>query len=135
MRTALYDENQAERQLLIRYLRQCGQENLRPVEVVPFDSHVDFCRAVVFDRASFDLLVVAQDGTFSLEVIDEVRKRAPELPVIWFSDLDFAIRSYIYGTAWFGKKPVELPAMRQAFIRALSWEQTADKAPELAADS
>ncbi len=68
---------------------------------------------------NFDLLVVAQDGTFSLEVMDMLRQYTTEMKIFWFSDLDFSVRSYSYGTLWFGKKPVDLKAMRKAFKRVI----------------
>ena len=55
------------------------------------------------------------NGTFSLELMDAAARLASRTPVFWFSDLDFAVRSYDYGVIWFGKKPVMLNALRRAF--------------------
>ncbi|QBE97333.1 hypothetical protein PMF13cell1_02889 [Blautia producta] len=122
MIAALYDENAGERRQLADYLKQCGREELRTVKVIPFESHVEFCKAVRDRVENFDLLVVAQDGTFSLEVMDMLRQYTTEMKIFWFSDLDFSVRSYSYGTLWFGKKPVDLQAMRKAFKRVIQCE-------------
>ena len=119
MIAALYDENAGERRQLADYLKQCGREELRTVKVIPLESHVEFCKAVRDRVENFDLLVVAQDGTFSLEVMDMLRQYTTEMKIFWFSDLDFSVRSYSYGTLWFGKKPVDLKAMRKAFKRVI----------------
>lgn len=114
MRIALYDENKIESGQLHRYLKQCGREIMRTVDVVVFEDYGQLCRA---DGEQFELLVVAQDGTFSLEVIEMVRKRSPDIGIFWFSDLDFSIRSYFYGALWFGRKPVQIEDIRKAFRR------------------
>lgn len=118
MKIALYNENLAEQQEITEHLALCGRELLRPVTVAAFDDYGDFCRAI--RTKTFDLLVVAQSGTFSLEVMDTVKQDAPGVPVLWFSDLDFGVRSYQYGVTWFGRKPVGLPVLRRAMSRALS---------------
>ena len=119
MIAALYDENAGERRQLADYLKQCGREELRTVKVIPFESHVEFCKAVRDRVENFDLLVVAQDGTFSLEVMDMLRQYTTEMKIFWFSDLDFSVRSYSYGTLWFGKNPVDLKYMRTAYKRVI----------------
>lgn len=70
---------------------------------------------MVRDGPDFDLFVVAQDGTFSLEVVELLREARPQARIFWFSDLDFALRAYRYNADWFGRKPVALPTMQKAF--------------------
>ncbi len=117
MNAAVYTDDVFEQQQISDALRKCGIEFLRPVRVTPFADYTVFCHALALRR--FDLLVIAQSGAFSLELMDAVRQRSPDTPVFWFSDLDFAVRSYEYGVVWFGKKPVELSVMRRAFQRLL----------------
>ncbi len=121
MRIALYNENSPERMIMSEHLKQCGREELRKVSIVHFDNHVDLCQAVEAKRDEFDLLIIAQDGTFSLEVMDMLHPHQLGKRLVWFSDLDFAVRSYNYGTLWFGKKPVDLPILRKVFERALKY--------------
>lgn len=119
MRIALYNENAAESRDLARQLRVCGRDALRQVEVTAFESHMDFCRAARDGPEDFDLLVVAQDGTFSLEIMDYLQACHAADRALWFSDLDFGVRSYTYRVIWFGRKPVTLSVMRKAFDRAM----------------
>ena len=107
MIAALYDENAGERRQLADYLKQCGREELRTVKVIPFESHVEFCKAVRDRVENFDLLVVAQDGTFSLEVMDMLRQYTTEMKIFWFSDLDFSVRSYSFQTTKYRKNKNE----------------------------
>lgn len=118
MNAAVYTDDVFEQQQISEALKKCGMEFLHPVRVTPYADYTAFCHALSF--RPFDLLVIAQSGTFSLELMDAVRQRSPDTPVFWFSDLDFAVRSYEYGVVWFGKKPVELTVMRKAFQRLLS---------------
>ena len=117
MHAAVYTDDVFEQQQIGEALKQCGMEQLHSVKVMPFADYKAFCHALTLKR--FDLLVIAQSGTFSLELMDAIHLRSTNTPVIWFSDLDFAVRSYEYGVIWFGKKPVELPVMRKAFQRLL----------------
>lgn len=117
MRIALYTENPGEVKVLSGQLDRCARENLRFAEIVPYVRQEDFCSMVRDGPEDFDLFVVAQDGTFSLEVVELLREMRPQARIFWFSDLDFALRAYRYNADWFGKKPVTLPAMEKAFGR------------------
>ncbi len=117
MRIAIYNENTSEWKTLQSYLEKCGQDLQRNIHADFYKDYGDFFRIIAAGR--HDMLMVAQDGTFSLEVMDAIKRGAPRTPVIWFSDLDFAIRSYEYGVVWFGRKPVELAKLKKAFARAV----------------
>ena len=95
-------------------LDRCAREHLRFAEIVPYVRQEDFC-SMVRDGPEFDLFVVAQDGTFSLEVVELLREERPQARIFWFSDLDFALRAYRCNADWFGKKPVALSNLRKAF--------------------
>ena len=101
MRIALYNENPGELKALAGQLDRCAREHLRFAEIVPYARQEDFC-SMVRDGPDFDLFVVAQDGTFSLEVVELLREERPEARIFWFSDLDFALRAYRYNADWFG---------------------------------
>lgn len=113
MQIALYADSPAEQQQITGDLKKCGLEYLRPVQVTLLSDYAEFCGAL--QRKRFDLLVIAMNGTFSLELMDAAARLASRTHVFWFSDLDFAVRSYDYGVIWFGKKPVMLNALRRAF--------------------
>ena len=94
---------------MLGQLDQCAREYLRFVEITPYVRQEDFC-SLVRDGPEVDLFVVAQDGTFSLEIME----------LLWeFSDLDFALRAYRYNADWFGKKPVDIHSLRKAFGQVL----------------
>lgn len=119
MYIALYNSCAEESQILTKYLHQCAREYLRPAKITVYNGHEALYQLVLDRPDAFDLLVVAEDGTFSLEVVDFLRHNSPAAPVLWFSDLDFAMRAYAWGVAWFGRKPVSLAGVRKAFARAL----------------
>ena len=73
MRIALYNENPGELKALAGQLDRCAREYLRFAEIVPYARQEDFC-SMVRDGPDFDLFVVAQDGTFSLEVVELLRE-------------------------------------------------------------
>ena len=60
---------------------------------------------------------MAQDGTYSLEVVEQLRQARPQAAIIWFCNLDFALRAYQYNVLWFGKKPITPSAVQKAFGR------------------
>ena len=103
MKIALYNENLGELEILLGQLDQCAREYLRFVEITP----------------EVDLFVVAQDGTFSLEIMELLWEKRPHAHIFWFSDLDFALRAYRYNADWFGKKPVDIHSLRKAFGQVL----------------
>lgn len=69
MKIALYNENLGELEILLGQLDQCAREYLRFVEITPYVRQEDFC-SLVRDGPEVDLFVVAQDGTFSLEIVE-----------------------------------------------------------------
>lgn len=119
MRVALYSENEEELCRLTEYLEYCSRETLQHVNIIGFSERMEFCRTIQDGREPLDLLVLALDGTASLEIMDMVRASYPDIDIFWFSDLDFAVRSYYYGTLWFGRKPVSLGDMQKAFRRKI----------------
>ena len=91
MKIALYNENLRELEILLGQLDQCAREYLRFVEITPYVRQEDFC-SLVRDGPEVDLFVVAQDGTFSLEIMELLWEKRPHAHIFWFSDLDFALR-------------------------------------------
>lgn len=118
MKIALYNENLGELEILLGQLDQCAREYLRFVEITPYVRQEDFC-SLVRDGPEVDLFVVAQDGTFSLEIVELLWEKRPHAHIFWFSDLDFALRAYRYNADWFGKKPVDIHSLRKAFGQVL----------------
>ena len=98
LKIALYNENLRELEILLGQLDQCAREYLRFVEITPYVRQEDFC-SLVRDGPEIDLFVVAQDGTFSLEIVE--------------------LQSYRYNADWFGKKPVDIHSLRKAFGQVL----------------
>lgn len=86
MKIALYNENLGELEILLGQLDQCAREYLRFVEITPYVRQEDFC-SLVRDGPEVDLFVVAQDGTFSLEIMELLWEKRPHAHIFWFSDL------------------------------------------------
>lgn len=118
MKIALYNENPGELEALSGQLEQCARECLRFMEITPYRKQEDFCN-MIRSGPDYDLFVVAQDGTFSLEVVELLREMRPQACIFWLSNLDFALRAYRYNADWFGQKPVATPAQQNAFKRLL----------------
>lgn len=133
MRVALYSEDKEELRQLEEYLEYCGRAEMRHISVMAFGEHMEFFRRIRDEAEPPDLLVIALDGTASLEIMDMVRARYPTIDIFWFSDLDFAVRSYYYGALWFGRKPVSLQDMRKAFRRKLMKSGSRQELPAAAA--
>ena len=84
MKIALYNENLGELEILLGQLDQCAREYLRFVEITPYVRQEDFC-SLVRDGPEVDLFVVAQDGTFSLEIMELLWEKRPHAHIFWFS--------------------------------------------------
>ena len=97
MQIALYADSPAEQQQITGDLKKCGLEYLRPVQVTLLSDYAEFCGAL--QRKRFDLLVIAMNGTFSLELMDAAARLASRTPVFWFSDR----KLYRTGSARVGK--------------------------------
>lgn len=52
------------------------------------------------------ILILAQEGTTSVELVATAVEECPSSPVVWLSDLDFALYSYHLEVAYFGLLPV-----------------------------
>ena len=82
MKIALYNENLGELEILLGQLDQCAREYLRFVEITPYVRQEDFC-SLVRDGPEVDLFVVAQDGTFSLEIVGACCGRKDRMPIFF----------------------------------------------------
>lgn len=83
MKIALYNENLRELEILLGQLDQCAREYLRFVEITPYVRQEDFC-SLVRDGPEVDLFVVAQDGTFSLEIMELLWEKRPHAHIFGF---------------------------------------------------
>lgn len=60
------------------------------------------------------ILMLAQEGATSVELASAAVEECPESPVVWLSDLDFALFSYRLEVAHFGLLPVTKDGLRSA---------------------
>ena len=104
-RVLVVDDEAYIRRMLVRALRHAG------LEVVEADG----ARAALaaFDRTSFDVVLsdVHMPGGTGLELMRELRRRAPELPVLLMSglpDVESAAIAVQYGAFRYLTKPVDL---------------------------
>lgn len=112
IRILLYDEEIDERRQLCKQILKYYEAYKLVVQISEFEDHVSVLDAL--KKENFELVVIAQDGTFSLEVVDRVRRMKPDIKLLWCSDLDFAIRSYDVQAKYFLKKPISEETLAQA---------------------
>ena len=73
------------------------------------------------ERKQFSLVAVVLNGEAGLKAVCEIRKKAPDLPLLWISDEDFSLMGYKYRATYFLHKPVTDFQMRDAVARCLKF--------------
>ena len=101
MKIALYNENLGEMEILLGQLDQCTREYLRFVEITPYVRQEDFY-SLVRDGPEVDLFIVAQDGTFSLEIVELLWEKRPHAHIFLVFGFGFcpACLSVQCGLVW-----------------------------------
>ena len=66
------------------------------------------------DRNPDAAVLLMQTGPYSVELALNVRERNAKVPLIWFSDLDFAVTAFRVRASYFGLLPVTEESLRTA---------------------
>ena len=89
---SLYTTNPKIQASLTDLLDQLDQEGPEPVRTEGFTSFSAFLDSG--RRNPRRILLLAQEGTKGVELAAAAAEECPESPLVWFSDLDFALFSY-----------------------------------------
>lgn len=90
----------------------------------PYKLDITECNSVqallpVLELKQFALFVVALNGKLGLEAVQQIREKAPGIPLLWISDEDFSMLSYQYRVSCFLHKPVLGRGLGEALTRCL----------------
>ncbi len=87
-----------------------------------FENFYDFSLALCLKQ--YDMAVCIQDGYDGLKSASTIRKKVPEIPLIYISNKDeFAISSYYINVAMFLKNPFTSIELKSAVEKALKWKR------------
>lgn len=111
---SLYSTNPEVMKTLLEVLNHLDQEGPEPVRTELFESFSDFLDSG--RRNPRRILILAQQGTGSVELAAATVEECPLSPMIWLSDLDFALFSYRLEVDHFALLPGTEETMRVALM-------------------
>ena len=84
MRIAVCDDEEAQRQLIAKYLQEWSLQRKRPVEILTFSGGEDFLFQWEDDKA-FDLLVldIEMGAVNGVKLAETVRKENEDIPILF----------------------------------------------------
>ena len=109
---SLYSKNnriQAELSALLTGINKDWPEPIRTQTFSDFSAFLDSGR-----RNPCRILLLAQEGAEGVELVSTAVEECPESPVVWLSDLDFALFSYRLEVDHFGMLPTTEESLRTA---------------------
>ena len=109
---SIYSTNPEIRRDLAGLLAEVDRDALEPVCAECFLSFRDFLDSGRQNRRR--ILLLAQEGAGSVELAATAVEECPYSPVIWLSDLDFALFSYRLEVSHFGFLPATEENLRIA---------------------
>ena len=109
---SLYTTNPKIQASLTDLLDQLDQEGPEPVRTEGFTSFSAFLDSG--RRNPRRILLLAQEGTKGVELAAAAAEECPESPLVWFSDLDFALFSYRLEVDHFALLPGTEESLRAA---------------------
>lgn len=109
---SIYSTDSYTRERLCTLLAVLGRERSEPIRAEEFSDFAEFIESG--RRNPRRILVLAQRGTNSVELMATVMEECPESPTVWLSDLDFALFSYRLGVDHFGFLPATAETLRSA---------------------
>lgn len=130
---SLYTTNPQIQASLTDLLDQLGQEGPEPVRTEGFTSFSAFLDSG--RRNPRRILMLAQEGTKGVELAAAAAEECPESPLVWLSDLDFALFSYRLEVDHFALLPGTEESLRAALqsCRRRQCSRTAPPAVSIAA--
>ena len=129
---SLYTTNPEVEEALIEVLNRLNQEGPEPVLTEKFSNFSDFLESG--KSSPRRILMLAQKGAGSVELAAAAAEECPQNPLIWLSDLDFALFSYRLEVDHFGLLPVTEETLRVALNncrRSPKWNHPPLSKPEV----
>lgn len=93
----------------------------RSVEITECNSTGTLLSAL--ELKPFSLVVVILDGRAGLEVVRQIRAKAPNVPLLWISNEDFSMYGYEYHVTCFLCKPLRDAQLGEAVSGCLRFEE------------
>lgn len=109
---SLYATNPKVRNDLLAVLVRLNQQDLAPIQAEHFTSFPQFLKSGRENPRR--ILLLAQEGSRSVELAATIVEECPHNPLIWLSDLDFALFSYRLEVEHFGLLPGTEESLRVA---------------------
>ncbi len=108
MRIAVCDDEEVQRKLIIKYLREWAGEKGEAVEAVPFPSAESFLFAWEDDRR-YELLIldIQMGGISGMELAERVRREDEEIPILFITGYEtYMAQGYEVAAIQYLLKPV-----------------------------
>ena len=108
MRIAVCDDEEAQRQLIAKYLQEWSLQRKRPVEILTFSGGEDFLFKWEDDKA-FDLLVldIEMGAVNGVKLAETVRKENEDIPILFITGYDtYMARGYEVAAIQYLLKPM-----------------------------
>ncbi len=109
---SLYATNPKVRNDLLAVLVRLNQQDAAPIQTEHFTSFPQFLKSGRENPRR--ILLLAQEGSRSVELAATIVEECPQNPLIWLSDLDFALFSYRLEVEHFGLLPGTEESLRVA---------------------
>lgn len=126
---SLYTTNPKLRSDLMELLSRLDREGPEPVCAEGFSNFSAFLDSGRQNPCR--ILMLAQEGAKGVELAAAAVEECPESPVVWFSDLDFALFSYRLEVAHFAMLPGTPEALRTALNNCRHKRQGSRAGPPL----
>ena len=126
---SLYTTNPKLRSDLLELLSRLDREGPEPVCAEGFSNFSAFLDSGRQNPCR--ILMLAQEGAKGVELAAAAVEECPESPVIWFSDLDFALFSYRLEVAHFAMLPGTPESLRTALNNCRHKRQGSRAGPPL----
>lgn len=121
MRVAVVDDNENDRELLMKYLRQFQKEYGMKMQIKPYSSSLDFLEEY---GGGYDviLLDIEMPGIDGMETAKEIRKIDEVTAIIFITNMaQFAIHGYEVNAVDFMVKPVPYFNFAEKFKKAVNF--------------
>ena len=135
MRIAVCDDEEAQRQLIAKYLQEWSLQRKRPVEILTFSGGEDFLFQWEDDKA-FDLLVldIEMGAVNGVKLAETVRKENEDIPILFITGYDtYMARGYEVAAIQYLLKPMykdKLFVVMDKLLKGRKPEGTCQMEPE-----
>ena len=111
-RIAIFSSDQQIRRRLEGQLTELSREWPEPLGVKTYSRFAEFLDSG--KKNPRRIMLLAQEGAASVDLAAAVAEECPENPLVWLSDLDFALFSYRLEADYFGLLPGTTDSLRAA---------------------